>query len=148
MERQYDTAGAPERKDMKLPEKIKGRNRIRNGAIVLYFKRDGMDYPQLSEKFGLSERHIVRILSQNHAFVKVDKEWEKSKRINRLKRWIKKAPNPTESKLALQQELRKEIEGESKKPSNTDTKIVIVYPPTSKPSSEDNPNRLTVVDKA
>ena len=114
---------------MKLPEKIKGRNRIRDGAIVLYFKRDTMDYYELSEKFKLGERRILQILSKNHAFIKVDKDWEKEKRINRLQRWIKYAPKPEANALTLQQELRREIEGEEGGQKSGDSKIVIIYPP-------------------
>lgn len=97
---------------MKLPEKIKGRNRIRDGAIVLYFKRDSMDYPDLAERFKLTERRILQILSKNHAFIKIDKDWEKQKRINRLNRWLRDKPKTSRDPLEIQSELRKEVEGD------------------------------------
>ena len=98
---------------MKLPEKIKGRNRVRDGAIVLYFKRDKMDYPFLAEKFGLTERRILQILIKNHAYVKRDKVWEKEKRINILERLVRSKGNKTSKDIVdLLAEIRKEIEGD------------------------------------
>lgn len=113
---------------MKLPEKIKGRNRIRDGAIVLFFKRDHLDFPELANIFKLSERHIVRILSRNHAFIKRDKEWEKEKRIARLNRWLKNKPVTLKDPVEIQSELRKEIEGDGESSKSSTNKIVIVYP--------------------
>lgn len=100
---------------MKLPEKIKGRNRIRDGAIVLLFKRDNLDFSELSEKFNLTERRIMQILSTNHAFIRRDPEWEKEKRINRLNRWLKKDGKLRDSNkdpVEIQDFIRKEIEGD------------------------------------
>jgi len=96
---------------MKLPEKIKGRHRIRDGAIVLFFKRDALDFIELAEKFHLTERRIRQILAVNHAFVKRDKEWEKEKRINQINRWIKDNPTTKKDSADLLDQLRIEIEG-------------------------------------
>ena len=97
---------------MKLPEKIKGKNRIRDGAIVLHFKRDSVDIPELSARFELSERRIWEILAKNHAFIKRDKEWEKEKRINRLARRLKTVKPSEKDELDILAELRKELEGD------------------------------------
>jgi hypothetical protein len=104
---------------MKLPEKIKGRNRIRDGAIVLLFKRDDIDFPSLAEKFNLTERRIMQILATNHAFVKRDKEWEKEKRINVLKRLLEKHPSliAKKSTIDILEQIRKEIDGDEIKHS-------------------------------
>ena len=113
---------------MKLPEKIKGKNRIRNGAIKLYFKRDHMDYSQIAEKFKLTERRILQILSTNHAFIKRDKEWEKEKRINILNRLITKRKEETNRDIVdLLEAQRKEIDGDSQdKGTSRETKVVII----------------------
>ena len=113
---------------MKLPEKIKGKNRIRDGAIVLYFKRDHMDYSQIAEKFKLTERRILQILSTNHAFIKRDKEWEKEKRINILNRLITKRKEETNRDIVdLLEAQRKEIDGDSQdKGTSRETKVVII----------------------
>jgi hypothetical protein len=97
---------------MKLPEKIKGRNRIRDGAIVLFFKRDDLSPQELAERFKLTERRIYKILETNHVFIQRNKEWEKEKRIARLSRWLKANPVSKRDPLEIQEQLRKEIEGD------------------------------------
>jgi hypothetical protein len=97
---------------MKLPEKIKGRNKVRDGAIVLLFKIDGWDFPQLCKRFALTEMRIRQILMANHAFIPRNKEWEKELRINRLKRWLRESPKTTRDPVEIQELLRREIEGE------------------------------------
>ena len=99
---------------MKLPEKIKGRNRIRDGAIVLYFKREGIDFCDLAKMFSLTQMRIHQILAKNHAFIKRDKEWEKEKRINRLARRLKTVDPTSKDELDIMAEMRKEIEGDGK----------------------------------
>jgi len=97
---------------MKLPEKIKGIHKVRDGAIVLYFKRDNLDFDELGEKFKLTERRIRQILAKNHAFIKRDKQWEKEKRILRLAKRLKDATPTKKDELDILAELRKEIEGD------------------------------------
>lgn len=113
---------------MKIPEKIKGRNRVRDGAIVVCFKRKNMDFPEIAEKFGLTERRIQQILSTNHAFVKRDKEWEREKRINILNRLIEKKKESTTKDIAeLLEFQRKEIDGdEENRKSSNETKVIII----------------------
>lgn len=114
---------------MKLPEKIIGRNRLRDAGIVLYFKRDALTYEELAEKFGLTERRIMQILSKNHAFVKVDKEWERQKRIARIKRRIKELePEPLKNKdeLDVIRELREELEEKDNTKSSSETRVIII----------------------
>lgn len=116
---------------MKLPEKIKGRNRIRDGAIVLYFKRDHLHYSELAAMFKLSERRILEILAKNHAFIRRDKEWEKEKRIARLHQWLKNKPNSLKDPVDIQAELRKEIDGDGESNKSTGiNKVVVIYPPS------------------
>lgn len=112
---------------MKLPKEIIGRNKIRDAAIVLAFKREGLEYLQIAERFKLTERRILQILSLNHAFIKRDKEWEKEKRISRLEKWIKNSPKTQKDPVDLQSELRKEIEGDKPNVSITNTVSNITY---------------------
>ena len=122
---------------MKLPEKIKGRNRIRDGAIVLYFKRDAISYCQLAEMFKLTERRILQILSKNHAFIKRDKEWEKEKRINRLAERLRTSPPTRKDELDILGELRKEIDGDTKIIQGGESKVVVIYPKEYKRPEQD-----------
>ena len=126
---------------MKLPEKIKGRNKIRDGAIVLYFKREGSDFLELTEMFKLTERRIRQILAKNNAFIKRDKEWEKEKRINLLNRRLKTANPTSKDELEILSELRKEIEGDESGQKSRDSKIIIIYPPSTKQIEELNADR-------
>lgn len=98
---------------MKLPEKITGRNRIRDAAIVLSWKEGELSTKQLSEKFKLTERRIDQILRTNHAFVPVDKVWEKKKRIIRLKRYLDKCTESRKDPVDILEQIRKELEGEN-----------------------------------
>ena len=115
---------------MKLPEKIKGRNRIRDAAIVAAFKIENLSYPEISAKFKLTERRILQILTVNHTFLKRDKEWEKEKRINRLTQRLKTVRPTSRDELDIMAELRKEIEGDDEKMGrgNGDTRIFIIRP--------------------
>lgn len=99
---------------MKLPDKIKGRNRIRDAAIVLEFKRTRPTYDILAKKFNLTEMRISQILRTNHAFIPIDKEWEKEKRITKLERWLDDPKNKDTRKdpVDILEQLRKEIEGD------------------------------------
>lgn len=138
---------------MKLPEKIKGRNRVRDCAIVLHFKCYGLSYCQLAENFKLTERRILQILSVNHAFIKRDKEWEKEKRINRLTQRLNDSPPTKRDELDILAELRKEIDGDAKIIQGGESKVVIIYPPDYKkkeqvPEQVSASNRITIPGKA
>lgn len=112
---------------MRLPEKIKGKNRIRDGAIVLYFKKYKLDYPALAVKFNLSQRRILQILSVNHAFIKRDKEWEREKRINILERLIDKNKDSTSRDIVdLLEAQKKEIDGNENSGSSNSTRVIII----------------------
>lgn len=109
---------------MKLPKNIKGKNVLRDGAICLEWEVwHDSDLPKvepacafktrLSEKYKLTERRIEQILRDNHAFIPIDREWEKKKRINWLRRQIAKKGDKTAKDSAdLQEQLRKEVEGD------------------------------------
>ena len=99
---------------MKIPDKIPGRHKIRDAHICLLWDRDCMTVQQIAEKKKFTERYIYKILSRNHMFIVIDKEWEKKKRIHRLQVAIKKAGYETKKDMFdLDEQLRKEIEGNS-----------------------------------
>ena len=121
---------------MKLPTNIKGRNKIRDAAIVLEFKRSRKTFEELSKMFKLTEMRISQILRTNHAFIKNDKEWEKEKRIARLERWLNDQKNKDTRKdpIEIQEALRKEFEGDDRSSTVGETKIIIIR------ASENNSN--------
>lgn len=110
---------------MKLPEKIIGRNRIRDGQIVVCWKKQDMSTDEIATKFKLSQRRIEQILRVNHAFIKIDKEWEKDKRIHWLKNQLSKKKDTTRDAMDIQDALRKEIEGDGEQ-SQRETKVIII----------------------
>lgn len=130
---------------MKLPEKIKGRNRIRDGAIVLYFKRENLDFPDLAEMFNLTERRILQILTTNHAYIKRDKEWEKQRRINIINRLVAKNKDKTNKDIIdLLAELRKELEGDKGVTIDLSKNYVQIYRPEEySPEEVDREARVT-----
>jgi hypothetical protein len=110
---------------MKLPENIKGKNRIRDAAIVVEWKQNHTPTETIAEKFKLTQRRIEQILRTNHAFVKIDKEWEKSKRIHRLSRRLEESEPTKKDELEIMSELRREIEGDGEQVRN-ETKVIII----------------------
>lgn len=88
-------------------------------------------YNRISEKVGLTQRRIEQILRTNHAYIPIDKEYEKKKRIRWLKRQINKKGDSTNKDAAdLMDQLRIEVEGNKIEHSGSiktgETKIIIV----------------------
>ena len=120
---------------MNLSPQAKKLKRIRDGKIVLLWVRHNWSTEKIAEKFNLSQRRIEQILYENHNFVDYNKDWEKKKRIQRIQKWIEKAPDPELNKLSLQQELRSELEGAQGTGGNGETKIIIIRPEDKAPHS-------------
>lgn len=109
---------------MLLPTKIKGRNKVRDAGICLRWEQwHNSDAPKtelvdtlkrrLAERFKLTQRRIDQILITNHFYIPIDKEREKWKRINWLRRSIAKKGDRTQKDAAdLIEMLRKEIDGD------------------------------------
>jgi len=112
---------------MKLPDKFTGRNRIRDYAICVLWDREDMPTDKLAEKFNLTQRRIEQILRTNHAFVPIDKEWEKRKRISKLKGMLIKYPAflGKKSTIDILEQMRKEIEGDKPLIDNRITNVVV-----------------------
>jgi len=104
---------------MKIPE-IKSHNKIRDASICIEFERliEDENYTQIkmiqkavAEKFELSERRILQIVRENHAYIPLDKAWEKKKRITRLRMEIKQKEKSNKDVADLLDQLRIEVEG-------------------------------------
>jgi len=133
---------------MKIPQEIFGENKLRDAAICKMYA-EGYSTTEIKEFRNLpfSIRRVEQILYKNRKFVKIDKDWEEVKQINRIRRRIK---NSGESKkdvydwetLLDSKITPKKIEhsGEIK---GAETKIIIV-----RPSSEINSEiRSSLVEK-
>ena len=97
---------------MKLPEKIRGIHKIRDFQICRLWLEEGVSTDDIGEKVCLTERRVRQILRTNKVFLKVDKPFEKSKRIHLLRAAIKESKPSAKDRADLIEQLRREIEGE------------------------------------
>jgi hypothetical protein len=123
---------------MKLPESIKGRNKIRDAQICLLFEEwhdselpateDLKDiWERIAVKMEMTEGRVRQILRLNHSYIPVDKALEKKLRILHLKREVTRAGHSKKDVADLLEQLRKEIEGETALIDNR--KYVTIYRP-------------------
>ena len=96
---------------MKIP-KVHGRNKIRDTKICRLWAQDLMDIPSIAFKFKLSQPRIYSILYNNREFLQLDRNWEKIKRIYWIKKKIHQNDTTKKDTADLQEQLRREIEGE------------------------------------
>jgi len=97
---------------MKLPDKIKGRHKVRDAKICYTWIEELDTFQEIAEKFGLTERRVRQILVTNHSYLPLDREWEKKKRIHALKLSIKKSKESSKDRADLLLQLKHELEGE------------------------------------
>ena len=96
---------------MKIPKKTTGRHKLRDTKICMLWARELVSSEEISEKFKLSIRRIQQIVYANRDFLKLENEWEKAKRVRWYKQQIKKRGDSKKDSADLQEQLRKEIEG-------------------------------------
>ena len=93
---------------------------------------------EIGAKHGISHQAVSYILRNNKSLLKIDKEFNKAKRINILERMLRKAPEELakgKDNTDLVEQLRKEHEGESV--TNFISQFFTIRPP------QDVKNRLT-----
>ena len=111
---------------MKIPKDIVGRNKHRDLKILLDWAEGLMTFDGLAVKYELTQRRITQILMANHAYVKIDKDWEKKQRIHYIKSQMKTAKDTEANRLSLQQELRTELEGDKNNEINIGVGITMM----------------------
>lgn len=94
---------------MKLPQVI-GKNRIRDAQICSLWA-DGQATEKLGERYKITPRRVRKILYDNKEYLKSEIDWEKAKRIRKIKGWIGDRVSSRDPADLLEQ-LRKEIEGD------------------------------------
>lgn len=97
---------------MKLPDKIKGIHKIRDLKICRLWIEEGITTDIIAEKVRLTERRVRQILRANKIFLKVDKPFEKAKRIHLLRVAINNSKESKKDRADLIDQLRREIEGD------------------------------------
>ena len=101
---------------MRIPKGIVTKNKLRDAKIIHLYAGDHKTREELSALFGISCTQISRILYANREVLKIDKEFEKVKRFNRLERLaVRNQDNLAKHKdyLDINKELRAELEGDS-----------------------------------
>ena len=117
---------------MIIPKDILTKHKIRDAKILEMYLREDMSAKNIAGLLKLSPRQINRIIYKNREVLKIDKEYEKQKRINHLKRLLKTNPNVLGKKgtLDILDQLRVETEGNKVehfgKVEGADTKIIII----------------------
>lgn len=117
---------------MKLPEKIKGVNRIRDTKILQLYA-DGKSMEELGSMFNITGSRVQQICYRNRELLDLDKKYEKAKRINWLRRQIAKAGDSEKDSADLLEQFRKELDGDDRNAGNSgsEVKVIVVYPPTA-----------------
>ena len=109
---------------MKLPDiATKDKKlRIRNIRICMLWAQELKTSQEIGETFGITIRRVQQILYANRDFVKENREWEKTKRIQWLRQQVKKRGDTRKDSADLIEQLRKELEGD-----NSEHKVVIEH---------------------
>lgn len=96
---------------------IKTENKERDLEICESYL-EGESASSIAGRVGLSVRRINAILYTHKECLKVDVDWEKTKRIHWLKSEIEKKQTSRKDKADLIEQLRKEIEGDKPQVNN------------------------------
>ena len=114
---------------MILPEDINtkvNKDRERNAKICNDFMLEHLTECELGTRYELSQQAISYILRNNKSLLRIDTEFEKAKRINRLNRIFSKigdSLSPKKDVLNVITEMRHELEGEGNKTINLSSNV-------------------------
>jgi len=72
-----------------------------------------MTIKAIALKYKLTQLRIEQILRANHAYIPIDREYERKRRMRNLKIWEQTAKEPEVDKLTLQREMREEVRQDS-----------------------------------
>lgn len=97
---------------MILPTSIITQHKIRDSKICMLWSREGRTLEEIGLRFNISATRVHQILYKNKDLIKVDKEYEKLKRLAVLKRMLHKHPESIGKKdtLDIVKALREEVE--------------------------------------
>jgi len=130
---------------MKIPKDVHGIHKIRDSKLLSLYLSGDWTYQALAERFKISTTRVNQIIYKNRALLKIDREYEKIKRVNHLKRILKSKGDLVVDKDAVDilKELRTESDiHKSESSGSGETKIIIIRASgeTSKPSTEEVSN--------
>jgi DNA-binding CsgD family transcriptional regulator len=112
---------------MKLPAEIKTQHKIRDSKICILWARDGLTQEEIGEQFKLTATRIRQILYKNKHLLKIDREYEKLKRLGVLKKMLSKHPETIGKKdtIDIVKAMREETE-ESKSGSGVSVVVNVM----------------------
>lgn len=117
---------------MKLPTDIVTRHKIRDSKILSLYSRDTWSFEDIGKRFNISATRVGQIIYKNRHLLKIDKEYEKVKRVYHLKRLFKKHSDSVGKKDAIDILEHLRVESEGNKVEHTGegagTKIIIIRP--------------------
>lgn len=134
---------------MKLPMEIVGRNKIRDAKILSLYTREAATMEEIAERFHISTTRVHQLIYRNKALAKIDKDFEKLKRLSKLKRLLRDHPSTLGKKdtLDIIDQMRIETEGnrvEHLGQIDTGTKVIIIHPPRESGRTEDRSLHTTL----
>lgn len=124
--------------NMIQPSEILTRDKERDADICNLFLYENLSMVNIGAKHGISHQAVSYILRNNKSLLKIDKEFNKAKRINVLERMLQETPeklSKNKDNTDLIEQLRKEHEGDSV--TNIISQFFTIRPP------KDVKNRLT-----
>lgn len=115
---------------MKLPTAVKGYHKIRDSKICSLYATDMWTLDEVAEKFKISTTRVNQIIYKNRALLKIDRDYEKFKRVHTLRKLLKKHPSNMGNKTTIDivDSMRKEDEADagSSAVGRSDTRIIII----------------------
>jgi predicted DNA-binding protein YlxM (UPF0122 family) len=136
---------------VKIPKDIVTKYKIRDAKICMLYAKDALSMEEIALRFKISAPRVHQILYKNRHLLKVDREYEKVKRVNHLKRILKKTSDATVTKDAvdLLKELRSETEIKTEVGQQSgDTRVIIIRESTpSQPLIPQNSNGNTHTER-
>jgi len=115
---------------MMIPSDVVTRHKIRDSKILSLYSRDSYSFAEIGIRFKISATRVGQIIYKNRHLLKIDQQFEKTKRINKLNRILAKKPETCIMKDAVDilDKLRIETEGKdgSAGAGNPETKVIII----------------------
>jgi predicted XRE-type DNA-binding protein len=134
---------------MKLPTDIVTQHKIRDSKICSLWSKDGLTQEEIGLRFKITSSRVNQILYKNKHLVKIDKEYEKLKRLGVLRRLLKEHPELMGKKTTLDivDQMRVETEGNKVEHTGTPQKVVIIREVVNSPATEQIQSRSISIIK-
>ena len=121
---------------MKLPTAVAGYHKIRDCKICSLYATDAWTLQEIAEKFKISTTRVNQIIYKNRALLKIDRDYEKVKRVHVLRKLLRKHPSDMGNKTTIDivDALRTEADGKNGSADQVergDTRVIIIRETTA-----------------